>query len=594
MNKTIFSLLLPLAIILTSCEELDYPAEFTASQGTYIGAIHLAYSDVEADDWIQYVLYRFDENSANWIEITWTEVTQWDYTGYDLGNGVIPGKEYRFKMQAHTNKTSFSEFSGEVTGYAFDPEPCVITSIVSEGEGDYITNSIYWENPNDLLDIQNLVDIEYHIYRAEETAPDDFEKVYTHIESVLHGSGTSGIAYNYSAEDDYVDADIPYIYKVNTAYRYLVVDNYGNHNESNLLEVDGSSSEPSGGNQGNDPITYTTTDLGQVISAGTNNTIFDPKDKMVDGTLYLCAIDGNPVTGGTPLLYTFNGSAWEEVWTCSELNETQYTRYGVASNGDSYVLGSNGAGTVYKWDGANWTDLGLPAGLNGYYGLEVFEDEVYVLVEFGDVLQVYKYNGSDWAQAGADIASGTGSLYNLESLNGSLYVTYAIGDVLYIRHMNGSSWDTNLQWEQEWLADIELAHTGSELFFSSGSASAGFDGGVYRVTSGTTVENLIPEGHETWFTLGAFDLTADSDGNLVVASMKWEYTDASQTELINYPHLNLYNGSEWKTVSGDFTDGILPVTVSASGTDIIYVFGDKSTETELHDATVLKAKKLSK
>jgi hypothetical protein len=173
-------------------------------------------------------------------------------------------------------------------------------------------------------------------------------------------------------------------------------------------------------------------------------------------------------------------------------------------------------------------------------------------------------------------------------------VTYAIGDILHIKHLSGSSWDSDLQWEEEWLWDIELAHTGSALYFSSGSASTGFDGGVYHVTSGTTVENLIPEEHETWFTLGAIDLTVDSDGNLIVASMKYEYADAAQTELIDYPHLNLYDGSEWKTVSGDFSDGIRPVTVSANGTDLYYVYGDKATETALHDATVLKARKFSK
>ena len=182
----------------------------------------------------------------------------------------------------------------------------------------------------------------------------------------------------------------------------------------------------------------------------------------------------------------------------------------------------------------------------------------------------------------------------MESVNETLYVTYTMDDVLYIKHLNGSSWDSDLQWGQEWLADIELAHTGSKLYFSSGSASTSFDGGVYQVTSSTSVQNLIPEEHETWFTLGAFDLTADSEGNLIVASMKYEYADESQTTLINYPHLNLYDGSQWKTLSGDFTDGILPVTVSTIGTDVYYVYGEQVSQNASNDATVLKAKQMTK
>lgn len=591
MKKVQLCLLILLFVFVSSCEELEFPAEFTASQGTYIGAVHLAYSEVNADDWLQYVMYRFDENTADWIEFAWTEARAWDYTGWDLPNEIIPGKEYRFKMRAHTDKTSFSEFSEEVVGYAFDPEECVITSIDQE-VGEYSTrNTISWENPNDLLEIQNLLEIHYHIMRKEENSANDFQNVRTIWEYV---DNTSDIDYTYSDVDTQVDKDKTYIYKIETEYRYISIDSYASYSDNNYFEVGGIAYDPVGGNQGNPTVSYTNVSLGELLSATTGNTVFDPKDKVVDGTLYLEAIAGSAAAGGIPSLYKYNGTSWEEVWTCSELNQTMHSHFGVSSTGESWVLGSDGSGSVYKWDGSGWTDLGLPSGVDGYYGLEVWNDEVHVLVESSDVLQLFKYSGSSWTQVGTDIANGTIYSKRMESLNGSLYVSYTISDVLYIKHLSGSSWVSDLQWEQEWLADIELAYTGSQLYFSSGSASTDFDGGVYRVTSGTTVENLIPEEHEAWFTLGAFDLTADSEGNLIVASMKFEYADASQTSLINYPHLNLYDGSEWKTLSGDFTDGILPVTVSAIGTDIHYVYGEKATENEAQYATVLKGRKLSK
>ncbi|MEE4197891.1 MAG: hypothetical protein V2I54_09610 [Bacteroidales bacterium] len=590
MKKLIALIIIIATITLISCEEdPDTPADFIASQGTYIGVVHLAYGELDG----QALVYRFNEDNAEWQEISWTWSSNFDDNGVHLPDHyIVPGKEYRYKMRVYEESQGdeFSGYTNEITGYAYKGEPTEITSISRENSGDKVNITINWTNPNDLSEIKNLQYIEYWVYRAEDGNLSDYDYVVKREQMV---TSPSDIQYEWSYNDNSLDPAKTYSYKIETRYRYNYTTSNGDYRDNEYYVIDGTTvEEDDSGNDENPVVNYTTTDLGQVLAATSGNTVFDPKDKVVNGTLYVEAISGSAAAGGTPSLYKLNGTSWQEVWTCSDLNQTMSSQFGVSSSGDSYLLGSDASTTVYKWDGS-WTDIGLPENHDGLYGLEVFNDEVHLLIEDGGVLQVHKYNGTNWAQVGTDIASGSIFNKSLESINGNLYVTYIMNDVLYIKHLNGSSWDSDLQWEQEWLADIELAHTGSQLYFSSGSASTSFDGGVYRVNSSTTVENLIPEEHETWFTLGAFDLTIDNEGNLIVASMKYEYADESQTSLINYPHLNLYDGSEWKTLSGDFTDGIIPVTVSAIGTDIYYVYGEKASETATHDATVLKAKKLT-
>jgi hypothetical protein len=261
--------------------------------------------------------------------------------------------------------------------------------------------------------------------------------------------------------------------------------------------------------------------------------------------------------------------------------------------------------SVFYWNGSSWSENLTPGNLGqddspSAISIEVLNNELYLAIEQHPQydLQVLKYNGNSWDTIGGDgngiIETGSTLETKLNNINGTLYLHYRIDDVLHIKHLEGSSWVTDLTWEQQWLSDIELTKTGSELYFSSGSTSSDFDGGVYRVDNPTTVTNLIPDEHEAWFTLGAFDLTSDSDGNLIVASMKWEYADESQTSLISFPHLNVYDGTEWKTVSGDFTDGVLPVAVTTIANDIYYMYGDVATVNAVNDPSVIKSRKLTK
>ena len=599
MKKLTFCTVLIAAITLISCKEetITLPADFTASQGTYLGVVHIAYSeDIEGEA----IVYRFNEDNAQWDEISWTWSNRWDDTGWSLpNNSLIPGKEYRYKMRLHSDGPGYSEYSNEITGYSFKANPVEITSTNRQTEGGRLSISINWTNPNDLLEIKNLQKIYYDIYRTEEGDINDFRIIKTMEETVLN---TKDINYHwsYTDTDSWLESSKSYTYKIVTRYHYDFVDSNGDYRDYIEYAVDG---EPVDDNGSDIPVVdYTTTDLGQILAAS-SGTVMDIEEKIVDNTLYLGAIT-DAALYGKPALYRLNGSSWQNVWSTVPDVEFDQINFAISNTG-FYLAGIKDSLSLFLWDGSSWSDNLTPDNLGkddspAAISVEVMSNELYMAIEQHPQydLQVLKYNGSSWDTIGGDgngiIASG--SIYDpkLKNINGTLYMYYRDGDVLHIKHLEGTTWISDLVWEEEWLYNIELVKVGTELYFSSGSASAAFDGGVYRVDNSSSVTNLIPDEHEAWFTLGAFDLTADSDGNLIVASMKYEFEDASQTSLISFPHLNLYDGTEWKAISGDFTDGVPPVVVSTIGNDIYYIYGDAASINDVNDPSAIKSKKLTK
>jgi len=591
--------LIILMITILSCEKekITVPNDFTASQGTYIGVVHIAYGNI--DD--QAIVYRFNEDNAQWEELIWSWSTQWDDVGWLLPNGIIPGKEYRYKMRLHSDDAGYSEYSNEINGYAFKGTGAEITSINRENNGDKVDITINWRDPNDLSEIKNLQDIYYDIYRTEDGNVADYEM----IKSIYSSFNNGAPQYEWSYDDTWLDPSKNFTYKIITRYMYDFNDANGDYRDYNEYIVDGNSVDNNGngnGNEGNPVVEYTATDLGQVVAAS-SGIVRDIEEKMVDNTLYLGAIT-DAALYGKPALYRLNSSSWQNVWNSVPDVEFDEIHFAISNTG-SYLAGIRDSLGVFFWDGSSWSENLTSDNLGqddspSAISIEVLDNELYLAIEQHPQydLQVLKYNGSTWDTIGGDgsgiIAAGAIFETKLKNINGTLYLHYKIDDVLYIKHLEGTSWVTDLTWEQEWLSDIELVKTGSEIYFSSGSASTDFDGGVYRVDNSTTVTNLIPDEHEAWFTMGAFDLTSDSDGNLIVASMKYEFEDESQTSLISFPHLNVYDGTEWKTISGDFTDGIVPVCLNAIGTDIVYIYGDATSENASGDPTRIKSKKMSK
>jgi hypothetical protein len=206
-------------------------------------------------------------------------------------------------------------------------------------------------------------------------------------------------------------------------------------------------------------------------------------------------------------------------------------------------------------------------------------------------LQVLKYNGSAWDTIGGD-ASGiitTESIFNvqIEHIDGTLYLSYVTDNSAHIKRLNSSEWSDVLNWTREYIGDIELAQNGGDLYFiATSNAMASYPGGVYKVTSTSSVENLIPS--ENYWFIDPIGLAIDTDGNVILTSTKVESED------IIYPYINIYDGSSWKTMSDEFSSGIDPVAISAINTDIYYMYGNASSEDSNGNPTEIESKKYTK
>lgn len=590
MKKIKFLLLFILPVILfsISCEEdeLPKPTTFIASDGTYIGTVHLAYEAVPGAE--NYIVYRLNNETAEWVEIYWGGQTILDDNGWDLPNDkLVPGQEYQYKFRTHANGPGHGPFSEIETGYAFDPEEVTITEITRDYEEN--ENTIVWTDPNDYDPIQNIASKEYIVYYATEDNLDYFNAAGT----------TSNLSYEhyiYSGDEDKV-------------FYYKIVIKYTLTN-GNYYEVESDMVKEGGGSSNDDPeiISYTKTDLGTVVTSG--EAIKFTEFKQNGSNIYLGVLEDVGVTGyGTPAVYVLSGSSW--IGTGGTLpgditNSTSIGNMGIALSSSKIYLAALDLDSIYihESDGSSWSD-NLAVGNMGYadshsaMDIEVLNDELYLAAKvYPDWdLKIFKWTGTAWETVGGDvngfIESGV-DIFNvsLENYNGTLYLTYTIKNAdynhtLHIKHLNGTSWDADLEWTADYIMELKIAKGSSGLYFISRTQSlANYKGGVYKVASTSTVEELISE-NDYWFNT-PYDITIDSDGNVIISSEKGE----SQTLI--YPNLSLYDGSNWNTISGDFSDGIKPVSVHADGTSIYYVYGDKNNVTSWGDTKSIKSAKFTK
>lgn len=590
-----YLILILLALTWVSCEEeISTPDTITASQGTYIGVVQLSYQPVSGDGDVRYVGYRMNPDNMVWNEIGWTSQTEWADEGYMLSsNKIIPGQRYDYRMRAHTDEAGFSDYSPVVTGYAFEAEPIKISSIERNEDGGNLEITVKWSDPNDLHSLQNLQEVNYELHRKEKDDYNDFQEV-------------GSMQFLYDPYDEFTDLSITddswglennktYIYKVVAKYEYDYTTVNGDYRyNSYIIDGDTTSSEDSGLNPG---VDYSITELGQVLSASQGG-IPQLKEKVVGSDLYMGAItDAGATAYGTPMLYRYNGSSWEQIFSNGPGTEYDEIHYAVTSS--HYYLGGTGDSlSVFAWGGSDWSENLTPDNLGqedspSEVSLASFNDELYMAIEqHPDYnLQVLKYTGSAWDTIGGD-ANGiiaTGTTYNaeIEYIDGTLYLKYVTDNSAHVKRWNGSSWSDVLNWTHEYIGDIQLAQNGGDLYFIVTSNSlANFPGGVYKVTGTSTTEALVQSDAE-WF-LDPMAITVDSDGNVVVTSIKYE----SQESI--YPFINIYDGTTWKTINDDFTTGMSPVTVSAINTDIFYMYGDASSGDMNGYPTAIQSKKYSK
>ncbi len=582
--KKIITFTISILIILISCDKEDVdqrPNNFSASDGFYVGCIHIEY---EKKDNVTVTMERREKGTNDWITISGGIGSNSfdDNEGY-FEEGMPPGKvfEYRLRNDMGNNQ----EYSEIEEGFAF--QYVSISNIEVSSSVDYqgnIRNSLRWNagNHNSFL---NESEILFNVCRSTDSLG-TFQIV-----------GTVGEDRSYTDVISATDNSENFFYRIDIFYRYKIINFRGATIWCETKPYAGTISEPVSQNNGNPTISYASTDLGLVASSTTGG-ITQLLEKNVNGTLYLGLINDAVSTGyGTPELYSLNGTSWQKEWTSNPIDQYDKISYAIASTGH-YLAGTSGSLSVYEWNGVSWSNNLAPDNLGqadepNDVAIEVDNDKLYMAIEQypNYDLQVLMYNESTWDTIGGDvngiIASNTFDI-KLEKINDVLYLYYRVDNTLHVKHLNGNSWETDLTWTKDNIYNIKIAKSSSALYFISDTRNSIYLGGVYKVTSTSTAEEIISNSTAEWFQF-PLSIAIDSEENLIVASMKYNESTNSF-----YPFLNLYNGMEWKTISGAFSDGIDPVSISAIGTDIIYNYGDAFNVNTIGDPQILKSKKFTK
>jgi hypothetical protein len=583
--KKLFFLSLSFLFILISCEKDDEgapkPKDFTVTKGSAVGCIHLEFNkDPDANS---VIVERREKGTDQWQVITGTGLTSFeDNHGYP-NTGMPPGKVFEYRLK--NDWPDDAEYSQVEEGYAYEIIPVTEIEIISNIQWDDETlNILTWNEENNGTFI-NESEIYFDIYRSEDSLG-NYQKV-----------GTVGEDRSFSEELPVEMKGKKVYYRIDVFYSFeLNLSSGGNHWES-TTPLEGSIVGSTVTNGGNPTVNYTISDLGPVASA-TQGGIPLMLEKNVNGTLYLGLLNNAGATGyGVPSLYRLNGESWVKEWTTNPPNEYDEIHFAIGS-ASHFVAGIDDSLSVYEWNGSTWSDNLAPANFGkaespSQVSIEINNDNLFLAVtQYPDYdLQVLKYNQGNWEPTGGDengiLATGDIRDVKLENLNAMLYLSYLKDNSLHIMHFNGTSWDSDLSWTKENIANIDIAMASSGLYFISGSSNSVYRGGVYKITSATTVEEIISNSSEEWFQF-PLSLAIDAEDNLIVSSMNFQSAESF------YPFINVFDGNDWKTISGDFSDGMDPVSLSTPGTDIIYVYGEASSENGIGDPTVLRSKKFSK
>lgn len=571
-------------MILISCENEEgdiKPNKLSASDGFTVGCIHIEF---EREENITVMIERREKGTENWIILSGgVGSTSFDDNEKYTEGGMPPGKvfEYRVRNDMGDN-TEYSEIE---EGFAFNYVPVNELEINSTVDyKDDLSNSLKWNagNHNSFI---NESEIYFNVCRSSDSLG-NYEVVATVGEDrsyidIIPANERGGNIY----------------YRIDIFYKYKVLNFRGATIWYETSPLSGTIHNASYDQGGNPIASYTSVNLGQ-ITASTQGGITQLLEKKVNGILYLGIMDNAGAAGyGIPKLYSFNGSSWQNEWSTNPPNEFNKINYAIGTS-SHYLAGIHGSLYVYEWNGSSWSTNLTPDNLGqadapAQVSIEVDNDNIYMAIsQYPDYnLQVLKYAGGEWDTIGGDQSGiiASGNIYNvsLEKSGGELYLYYLIDNTLNIKHLIGTTWETDLTWTKDNIASIDIARSSSDLYFIIGTVDAVYRGGVYKVTSSTNAEEIVSYATDDWFQF-PLSIAIDSEDNLIVSSMKFVSAE------IFYPYLNLYNGTDWQTISGDFSDGMDPVSVGTMGTDIIYVYGDASSENASGDPTAIKSKKLTK
>jgi len=160
--KRILNVLICISLLISSCskdeETIDAPAPLTASDGTYIGIVHVSSQAVEGAN--SYIFDRKDPAGSAWIELTWQSYNTYDDHGFLLPNAkIVPGEKYEYRARVHKDGPGFSDYTPVDVGYAYNTLPAIIDTILSETDpanpgNDLVT--VFWTDslPQSILNLQ--------------------------------------------------------------------------------------------------------------------------------------------------------------------------------------------------------------------------------------------------------------------------------------------------------------------------------------------------------------------------------------------------------------------------------------------------------
>ncbi len=581
-----FILVTVITFLFSGCkeEQLDLPGNLIVSQGSYLGVVHLSWDPVANAQY--YNIDRQDQSTGEWQNAATSSGTEVDDYGFNLpDNKIVVGKHYKYRISAGSSDIDDSGYiNSNQEGWTYEPQPVTVTAII-EANGNV---SVSWHESNLLDQLQNYSNSEYTILRKNATVQ-DFVSVGTIQGDTLFTDISPG--------------DDPQ-YKVEAKYHYSYINmDWGTYDDIATLESEISVATGSG------PITvsYTHTDLGSISSSGG---ISFAEFKTYNSVHYLGTIkDADAAGNGLPAIYHLNGTSWQAIggtYPSDIMNETSLGVMNFAvDDSHTYLAGlSYDSIYLYSWDGGSWSDnltinnMGLsdsPSEMD----IESIGNSLYLAATLAPDydLKVFNWSGSAWVAVGGDsngwIEKGADIFdLGLEKIGSTLYMVYTTknsdyNSTIHIKHLSGTSWINDLDWTADNIMGIKLAGNGtSSLYFTCQSQILAEPGGVYKVLSTTSVENLVSSS-DTWF-YAPTNLTIDDNDNVFIVSLNI----VSSSEA--YPAIYSYNGNKWSMLSYDYSNGTNPVDIQASGTDIYYVCGDGTDLTTWQAPKSLKSLKFSK
>ena len=541
-----------------------------------MGVVHITWDPVS--DAHGYKIER--QTPYGWLDAGYVTTPPFDDFGLNLSDDrITDGTHYLYRISSVSNEKDDSPFiNSSKQGWAYVLQPLKLTVTTDQNK-----INLSWTDPN--ANVRNIQYLKYEIYKTD--LFNQFRKIHT-TNNINNGNVNNTYSFTPYNEEDFTSS-----YKIKVIYYY----NYKNmdNNTFSILDIESNEVAVTGGGGGS-ISSYTWNSLGE-FGTSTNGISFI-KTKTYDNTLYTAILD-NPETG-KPFLYQSNGSDFNNIsgtYPDAFLNNFDKIDFAVKS-GTKYLAGISDSAYVFSYNG-NWTS-NLANHNFGYtnkpqdISIETDGNKIFAAIYTDDNNLVVKtWNHDTIWDDNANITNSSG-ISNIEmiQLNGKVYLYYLksnsdYNSTLYIKHYNGSSWENDLEWTRDNLMDIKISSDGNNLYFVSNSQQPDdWTGSVFKVTSSTDAEDLIP-GNEDWKVFPS-DISTNSDGDIMII-----YTHIVSATEVN-PELAVYKNNTWSKVSGDYTNGVFPSSINHINQDFYFIYGDAQNLSQNSYPLKLKAEKLTK